>query len=459
MNTNEHVTAIEKTRGDTIVALEALVKKSMDENRDFDEAEQAAYDGLKIEVASLDKRLERAKEVQSWVATKAKPAGTEDKAPAGSGARVESNKIKGAVFARTMADLYHAQGNRHVALEIAKGYNDLEAMAVHMAAMPGYHKAAAVAPAATNLAGNVDTLAFTAFGEFIDLLRPATIVGRMSLNRLSFGPGVNSIKMPRRTTGAGSSASFIGEGKPFKVAANAFDSITLTPKKIGIIVLATKEALDRSNPNLEQIIVSDLIAGTSAGVDAHFVSGAASAGVAPGGLSTYPAGAYTKATAGKTLAQITADLVAAKKQLVTVNQNGSLVWLIHPGNIEFMRGLADGNGNYIYRADLEAGRLWGSPFLTSTGVPIDLLLLVDQSEIAYAEDQAIQIEMSTDALVQASTTPTDTLDVTDDGATTVSENIISLFQNDVVGFKVSMRMDWAPRRSSAIFSVTALAYS
>lgn len=451
MNINEQVASVEKGRGDLITAMEALVTKSAEENRDFDETEQAKYDGIKAEIASIDKRIVALKEVQALVATRAKPAGTEDKAAAGEGARVTDNKVKGAAVARAMADLFQAQGNRHIAFQIAKEHNDLVAMAIH--------KAAAVAPAGTGVSGNVDTLAFTAFGELIDLLRPATIVGRMSLNRLQFGPGVNSIKLPRRTTGAGTSASFVGEGKAFKVAANAFDSITLTPKKIGVIVPATKEALDRSNPNLEQIIVSDLIAGVSAGVDLQFVSGAASAGVAPGGLSTYASGAYTKATSGKTLAQITADLVAAKKQLVSVNQNGSLVWLINPANIEFIRGLADGNGNYIYRADLDAGRLWGSPFLMSTGVAADLLLLVDSADIAYAEDQAVGIEMSTDALIQSSTTPTDALDVTDDGATTVSENILSLFQNDLVAFKVSMRMDWAPRRASAVFSVTSLAYS
>jgi hypothetical protein len=81
--------------------------------------------------------------------------------------------------------------------------------------------------------------------EFIEYLRPLTIIGRLNLRNVPF-----KIKVPRQTAGA--SVGWVGEGQASQgLQALAFDSVTLDIAKIAGIVVLTDELARHSAPSAE----------------------------------------------------------------------------------------------------------------------------------------------------------------------------------------------------------------
>ena len=106
--------------------------------------------------------------------------------------------------------------------------------------------------------------------EFIELLRPMLIVGRMpSMRRLNFNNN-GSLLIPRQTGGV--AGGYVGEGAPIAVNRLAFNQMTLTPSKLAVIVPQTHELLRRSDPPTEQLIRDDMLQGTARTIDNFFFS-------------------------------------------------------------------------------------------------------------------------------------------------------------------------------------------
>lgn len=453
MNINEQVAALEKNRGELIAALEALVTKSTEENRDFDEAEQAKYDSIKAEIASADKRLIALRDVQALVATKAKTAGTEDKAKAGEGARVKDNRPLSCNIARGFLHLVRAGGNHAGAYELAKAQGDIEGAAILAAAMgPEVFKATAMNTLVTTSATDAAALVRDSWGEFFDLLRPQTIVGRLnSVQRVDF-TGVDVLKLQSRTTG--STGGWVGQAKPIPVSTNVFTTTSIAPYKLGVILPASKELFQRSNPSAEMLLRDDMLAACAKALDTKFIStDAASAGVSPAGIMNGVAGAYTYASAGLTVANVTTDLMKARKQFASVDQPGPFILVCDPTFVEFARALRDANSNFVFKDELDRGTIYGLQVVESTVVTDTVLNILAAPDIIVGTGFDTRIELSTEALVQLQDDPTDPIDVSDDGATSVSK-LISAFQSEIVLLKVVMGATWAKRRTSAVVQVT-----
>jgi hypothetical protein len=82
-------------------------------------------------------------------------------------------------------------------------------------------------------------------GEFIEYLRPLTIIGRIpGLTRVPF-----KVKIPRQTGGA--TVNWVGEGAPKPLTSLAFDSVTLDFAKIAGIIVINQELARLATPSAE----------------------------------------------------------------------------------------------------------------------------------------------------------------------------------------------------------------
>src|SRR5690606_32806275 len=169
-------------------------------------------------------------------------------------------------FTRYAIALARSKGNLMQAAEIAKGWQDStpEVETVLKAAV-----AAGTTTDPTWAAPLVDYQNMS--GEFIELLRPETIIGKIQgLRRVPF-----NIKMPAQTSG--STVGWVGEGRPKPVSSLAFDTVTLGFAKAAGIVVLTDELVRFSNPSAEAIVRQDLIESMAQFLDKDFVDPAKAA--------------------------------------------------------------------------------------------------------------------------------------------------------------------------------------
>lgn len=138
--------------------------------------------------------------------------------------------------------------------------------------------------------------------EFIELLRPLTLLGRISgWHRVPF-----NIRIPRQSAGA--TGSWVGQGSPVKVRALAFgDSITMTWAKVGAIVVMAKELIKLSTPAAEARVRDDLAAAVASFLDQQLIDPAIAA-VADTSPASITNGITPTASSGTSVTQITSDL-------------------------------------------------------------------------------------------------------------------------------------------------------
>lgn len=216
----------------------ALVTKAVvDEGRTLDEHEQEKDAQLTADIESIDKTITTLKSHEAMMVTKAAPvtavAGQGQGAVnvAGSGViSVARNLPKGTAFTRYVSALAVSKGNIMQAEVIAQRWAD---------STPEVGQVLKTAVAAGSTSDTTWAAPLVQYNdmtaEFIELLRPKTILGQLtSVRRVPF-----NIRIPRQT--AGTSGTFVGEGSPTPVGKLATDNITLPWAKASTIVVITTE--------------------------------------------------------------------------------------------------------------------------------------------------------------------------------------------------------------------------
>jgi HK97 family phage major capsid protein len=426
------------------------MNKSAEEGRTLDDAEQQEYDGGSSDVKAIDAHLKRLRDHEKSVIEKATvitPAATSTSEGA---ARVregvitmgKSNLPKGTAFTRYAMALAASRGQRFEAIEIAKQWHDTTpeveltlkgAIAAGDSVSSGW---ASQLVYAQNMAA-----------EFIELLRPATIVGRINgLRRVPF-----NVRMPRAT--AGSSANWVGETHPKPLSKMTFDSVSLAYNKISCIVVLTEELVRMSNPSAEAIVRQDMLDAISQFTDQQFIDPT----VAVSGVHS-PASITNGATAhsftGGTIAQITTDVSTMFADFSTANidlTNG--VFVMHPRSARYLSMLRTTQDVFAFPGITQnGGTFFGIPVITSNNVPIDTgadtyIVLMNASDILLADEGGIALDVSREASLQMADNPSD-------GA----QSLVSLWQNNLVGLRAERFITWARRRSAAVSVLEDVSY-
>ena len=182
-------------------------------------------------------------------------------------------------------------GNKHDAAEYAKRWDD------STPEVALYLKAAVAAGTTTDATWAAPLVNQNIANDFIALLRPATILGKIpGLRKVPF-----NTKVPAQT--AGGTYGWVGEAKPKPVTKLAFASETLGITKVAGIIVLTEELMRLSNPSAEALVRADMVAGIAAFLDQQFIDPAvaAVAGVNPASITN---GAPTAAATANPLADI-----------------------------------------------------------------------------------------------------------------------------------------------------------
>jgi len=462
----EQISAFKTKRQTGADRMNAIMAAAAEEGRTLDETETEEYDTLVAEIKSLDTHIVRLEQHEAQIVRTAVAVTAGAAAGATAGAEhhgvevrggvisVRPNIAKGTAFVRYALMKLQANGDPGRAAELAKRFKDTTPEVAEVLRAE-YSMGESVLKAAVAAGNTTDTtwagpLAYynNMAGEFIELLRPKTILGRIS----GFRAVPFLTRIPRQTSGV--SGKWVGEGSPKPVQAMGFDAITLAFSKASVIIALTEEIVRMSTPSAEALAQSDMIKGVSQYLDVQFIdpSVAPISGVSPGAITN---GLTAVASSGSTLAQIEADISAVMMKLVNANLDlSTAVWVMNPRTALYLSLVRTTQGPYAFPGiNVQGGVFHGLNVITSNNVPVSgspgttIIVLMDPSEILMADDGAVTVDMSREASLQMSDSPS-----------AGAQQLVSLWQNNMVGLRAERYINWQRRRNAAVGLISGVAY-
>lgn len=317
---------------------------------------------------------------------------------------------------------------------------------------------AATSPADTTTSTWAAEIVQAGYGEFMDLLMPETVYGRVPGLSLDFGDK-GSIIVPSWATTRDISGAFVAEGAPIPVKEGVFASKTLTPKKMAVITTFTREILTKSTPAIEALLRNAIVQDTAAAIDAAFLDSTAASTIRPAGIqnATATGAANINASGGATVALILADVqgVMTRTSASQLGQNG--VWLMNPARVFGLSTKQLTTGQFAF-PDVANGTFMGYPIVMSTTVPTGVVAFIDSNTMVKATDIMPEFEVSN----QATLVMADPADAISDGgaaAAGVTENPVrSLYQTDTMALRLVLGLDWSIARANGVQVLTSVAW-
>ena len=446
---SEQMAAFAATREAKSARMSAIMDGAAEEGSTLDEAQQEEYDTLAAECKAVDAHIERLRVHEQNIVSKA-VAVTPGAVSSDAGAvairsgviSVKGNLPQGTAFTRYAIALARSKGNIMQAYEISKAWHDStpEVETVLKTAV------AAGDTTSANWATELADYTYMA-SEFVELLRPATIIGRIQgLRRVPF-----MIRMPK--TAAGVSAGWVGQGLGKPLSKMDFDTVTLAQNKIACIVVLTEELIRFSNPAAEAVVRQDMIDAISQYTDQQFIDPTvtASTTVRPASITN---GLTNVNMSGTTVALIMADIQAMFNKIISGNITLKAgVWVMHPRSALYLSMLRTAQDVFAFPGiTMNGGTFYGMPVVTSAAVPIDTgndtyITLMDASEVYLADDGGVTLDVSREASLEMVDNPTA-------GASTQ----VSLWQHNLVGLRAERFVTWKRRRDAAVVVLEDVSY-
>lgn len=455
--TAERISAFEATRQAKAARMEEIMNASDESGSTLDEEQTQEYDGLRDEVKSIDDHLVRLREMETLNLSKAIVVKGADPAEAAqtrshSSVIVMPKKLPpGTAFTRYVLALTRAQGNIMQAESIAKGNPQWMTETPEVAEIL---KTAVNAGTTTDATWAGPLVVYQNMtSEFIEYLRPKTILGRIpGLRRVPF-----KIKIPRQTGAA--SVNWVGEGKVKPLTSMAFDTITMEFSKIAGIIPLTEELVRFSSPSAEALVREELANAIIQFMDSQFVDPTKAANdVSPASITN---GVTPTTATGTTAAALRADVKTLVTGFLTTNQSlAGLVWLMTESQALAIGMMQNSLGQPVFPSITEdGGTFLGRPVVTSENIPATggsptdggLIILAKASDILLADDGQVTIDASREASLQMETSP--------DSPATASTSLVSLWQHNMVAIKAERYINWAKARSTSVAFIQSAKYA
>jgi HK97 family phage major capsid protein len=289
--------------------------------------------------------------------------------------------------------------------------------------------------------------------EFIEFLRPNTIIGRIpGLRRVPF-----NIQMPRTTSAT--SAGWVGENAPKPVSAMAFDTVQLRWAKAAGIVVLTDELVRFSNPSAEAVVRQDLVDTITQFLDRQFVdpSVAAVTNVSPASITN---GVTGVTPTGTNEAALRADVATLFANLLTLNLSPSGgVWIMTQQQALRLSLMVNSLGQSSFpNINAEGGTLFGYPVVASENIPSTTgsptegypIIFALAKEILLADDGQVVLDASNQASIQLDSAP--------DSPPGASTAYISMWQMNMTGLRAERWINWLKRRTGVVQFISAGLY-
>ena len=452
MTPTERRTAFEQKRQTTFEKMEALQAEADKRGESKNEQERDEFESLQKDLETIDREIEDAKVLEK---VSAQRATTVVEAPQQRGLTIKDNTIidvsdaklpPGIGFTRSvMVELQARMENRDV-VQLAKArypsHTALHKFIEQKAVVPAGTSTQAVWAGPLVYADNLAT-------EFIEYLRPQTIIGKFGNNGI---PGFTmtpfNVRVPSQTSGG--DAYWVGEGAGKPLTSVAFSSVTLTHHKVATIAVLTKELVRLSTPSAELRVRQTLSDAVIARLDRDFIdpAHAASAGVSPASITN---GLVALTSAGTSSDNVITDVANILQAYIENNLTTSGLVLIMPAALAMVVGLLRNSlGQRVFPdVNMNGGTLEGIPVVTSQYAANasgggNLVIAVHAPSILLADDGNVTVDASDQVSLQMSDAPTIN-SVTGTGA-----SLVSMWQTNSLAVRAEREITWVKGRSEAV---------
>jgi HK97 family phage prohead protease len=449
----EQITALEAKRVASAARMEAIMQKSLDEDRTSDAAEQDEFDRLNGDVEAIDKDLVRLRQVERTKAFAAKAVKAE-KAEDGAASRGGSIIVKAQLTLEPGIELA-----RRVKVKIVSRLSSERATDV-AAAMYGSDSEVAAffktaVPAGTTIAGNWAANLIgaetggAAVAAFLEYLRPRTILGRFGTNGI---PALRSVpfRVPIVTqTGAGA-GYWVGEAKAKPLTSFNFTRTTLSPLKVANICVLSMENIRYSSPSSDAIVRDQLAAALRARLDTDFINPAktASAGISPASITN---GAASIVSSGDDADAIRLDIRSLLAKFNAANNPvTSGVFVMTSACAQALAMMVNPLGQQEFPTmGPTGGTVYGMPVIASDYVPASLVVLINTEDIFLGDEGEVAIDTSQEASLEMSDAPTH------DSSTPTAVSLVSMFQTNSVAVRAERIINWMRGRTQSVSYLTS----
>lgn len=432
--------------------------------------ERAEHDRLAAEVDGLDDQLRRAREAQARAAATAQPVAGQDRVTVP--ASLETSPYANDEAARAFARRQGATEGSARSLVLggiikmaAAGHGNL--FLARQAAAEAYGEAHPITRALVTSVGSAGGFIVPPdyVNEIIELLRPQAVVR-------SAGPRV--IPMPRGTMvlpaqTQAATASYGTEAAKIATSQQTVGQITASFKKLTALVPVSNDMMRYADPAVDAFVRDDLVKVIALREDLAFLMGDGTAGQPTGMLSIAnryavanggSAGVWNSAanstaasggqfiTSAETIALADAakELGGMPNKLDTANVvQRRRTWFMHPRTRNYLYEVQNSLGVFVFRQELDSGKLWGYPIALTTQLPINLydatggntdcgfLFLVEMDEVLILDSMTLELAVSREGTYI-------------DG----SGNTISAFQFDQTLVRAVTEHDFQMRHDAAV---------
>jgi HK97 family phage major capsid protein/HK97 family phage prohead protease len=408
---------------------------------------QDQFDTIVAEIKSIDEHLSRLETLEQVnkanavpVAGKTQEEGTQSRSGQAPVITVKANRPPGIGMARVAIAKYLAAVDGMTVREIVdeRWPDDSQVKAY-------FQKATVPAGSTTNStwAGNlVDTTNLA--GEFVDYLRPQTIIGRI--------PGLTRVPFNVRFTGqsTGAVANWVGQGKAKPVTSFSTTADTLLFTKIAAIAVITDELARYSSPNAETMVRNELARAVVEREDIDFIdpASAASSGVNPASITN---GLTPLSSAGTSADNIRTDIQNLLEYFILNNVNPTGLVLVMPNTLALAAMiLRNSLGQPEFpELTMTGGTLMGIPVITSQYAANqsgsgNIIVALNAPDIYLADDGNVSLSASREASIEMSDAPSG------DSVAGTGASLVSMFQTNSIAIRAERSINWAKRRSTAV---------
>lgn len=421
--------------------MQSVAQRAAGEGRTMDTGEQEAFDTHLSDMEAIQSDIDRFERAAA-MAERAQPVDTiksTDGAARTRGASEPMTRVhvtnlpKGTGFTRYAMALAASRGSISDALRWAERWRSSTPEVIDL-----LERANAQTSTDSTSSGPL-VYAQNLVSEFIDLLRPATVLGRI--------PGVRNVpfkvRIPRMTAGFGA-FNWVGEGAAKPVGEEDFDTVTLDHHKAAGIIVLTDELVKLSAPNAEELARRDMVEQMARFLDVQFLRITVASGANnPASITN---GITPVAATGDDADALEADLFSA---FATFDDNDSsddsVVLLMQPKtarSIALMRPDI-GNGRLYPELSPRGGSLLGYPVLVSNSVDNGFIVIVKGSEVLMADDGSVALDASREATIDMA------------GGNSPA---FSLWQKNAVGIRAERGITWKRRRDEGSVAIISGAY-
>ena len=455
MNVAEQIKALEDKRKELSDERTGIQTKAVEAGRTKDAEEAERFAEITAELSSIDKELADLRVMEKDLIASAKPVdgksekgATESRTPGS--IQVRDNRVvgKGMAVAQMARFIAKAQGNLMGAQQLAEVDKQADPRVALLL------KAAVAAGSTSNAAwaGNLVGDETSAYADFIEFLRPQTILGKFGQGGI---PGLRPAPFRTALIGqtSGGAGYWVGEGQSKPLTKFDFARTAMAPLKVANIAVVTEEILRDSSPSADAIIRDGLVAALRERLDKDFIdpTKAAVADVSPASILN---GLVAIASSGNTADDVRADVQKLFKAFIAANNAPTDgVWIMPSTTALALSLMLNPLGQPEFGGiSMNGGTLFGLPVIVSEYVPTvtgstdpaddgAVVALVNASDIYLGDEGGFQLDLSREASLQMSDAP--------DSPPTAATVMVSLWQMNLVGFRAERTINWAKRRPSA----------